>query len=241
MVKRLLSLSLVLVSMAALLAQEPDSLPGGTMVRGTIATLAPNSVTLHTEDGDTVTVAVTANTRIVHERQPARFADLQVGDGVGAGGILDPATHTLHAAFLGFVDAAEVRKAEADLGKTYIVGRITAIDLDHLHLTVHRPDNTDQTIAVDESTSFRRGGHSPGPDTPASSTTPQHPNAAPQPPRRPADSGEPITLADIHTGESIAARGSIKNGLFTPTELHVFTPHSRSGSAATSTNSGARP
>ncbi len=206
------------------------------MIRGTVTALASNTVTLRSEDGDTVEIAVTPNTRIVHSGQPARLANLHIGDGVGAGGVLDPATHTLHAAFLGFVDAEEVRRAQADLGKTYIIGRITAIDLDRLHLTIHRPDNTTQVIAVDESTDFRLGGRSSnagpgfgrgrvgGEDAvgPRRRATPNQGNTEPGSPTSGTSTGEPITLAEIKVGESVAGRGSIKNGLFTPTELHIY-------------------
>ncbi len=228
-------------------AQDPDSLPGGTMVRGTVTAVGANALTLHSEDGDTVQVTVTPNTRVVHERQPARMTDIHVGDGVGAGGILDAPNHTLHAAFVGFIDAEEVRKAQADLGKTYIIGKVTAIDMDRLRLTIHRPDNTSQSIAVDESTAFRRGGRSSGPDSPAgggagASRSQRDAGQSARPAGDSIDSGEPITLADIKVGESVAGRGAVKNGLFLPSELHVYVPRARSASSsATTAPSGARP
>ena len=241
--RQIVTTLLLLAAGAAAPAQDPDSLPGGTMVRGTVTAVGATALTLRSEDGETVQVTVTPNTRVVHDRQPARFSDLHVGDGVGAGGILDAPNHTLHAAFLGYIDAEEVRKAQADLGRTYIIGRVTAIDMDRLHLTIHRPDNTSQTIAVDESTAFRRGGHSPGPNSSAAgdwSSRAQRP--AGQTSRPSGDPGEPITLADIKVGESVAGRGAMKSGLFVPTELHVFAPRTHTGAPpAAAPPSGARP
>ena len=43
------------------------------------------------------------------------------------------------------------------MGKTYITGRLTAIDADNLKLTVMRTDNVSQVITVDDGTSFQRG------------------------------------------------------------------------------------
>ena len=44
------------------------------------------------------------------------------------------------------------------MGKTYITGKVTAIDMDALKVTVMRTDGVSQVIGVDEQTSFKRGG-----------------------------------------------------------------------------------
>ncbi len=195
------------------------------MVRGAVTGTGANSLTVRDGEGKLFQVAVTSNTRLMRSGQrsgqPIKFAEIHVGDGVGAGGVLDPATHTLHAAFLGVMDAAEVQRAQAELGKSYILGRIAAIDLDRLQLTVHRMDGVNQVIAVDEGTSFRRGGRSPMSSEVASA---QGRDGSAQ---RAGDPGESITLADLKVGESIGARGGLKNGVFTPTELHVYTGERR--------------
>lgn len=188
------------------------------MLRGTVTTVSATALTLRNDDGEPYQVVATTNTRVIRSRQPAKFADLRVGDGVGAGGVMDAAHHTLHAAFIGAIDAEEVRKAQAELGKSYLIGRITAIDVDQLRLTVHRPDGVNQVIAVDEGTSFRLGGR----DT--SDGNARSRGAAQQ---RPADPGESITLADIKVGESMTARGGVKDRMFVPTELHVYAGEGR--------------
>ena len=204
-------------------------LPGGQMLRGTVTAVHGNALTLKDISGETYQVTTTDNTRVIHDRQTVKFTDIKVGDGLGAGGILDAPTKTLHAAFLGVIDAEEVRRAQADLGKTYIAGRITALDLDTLKLTILRLDNVKQVIAVDESTSFRRGGRGGG----AGFGTPP---AAGSDQRKPeAPTGESITLADIKVGDSVAGRGALKNGIFLPSELHVFNAthaHRNSGDPA---------
>ena len=213
-----LLLVLTLLPAAWLRAQEDDGdlrLPGGQMLRGTVTAVHGSALTMKDLTGDVYQVTTTDNTRVIHDRQTAKFADIKVGDGLGAGGILDASTKTLHAAFIGVVDAEEVRRAQADLGKTYIAGKITAIDLDALKLTILRLDNVKQVIMVDESTSFRRGGRGGG----SSFGTPPASDAARKPE---APTGESITLADIKVGDSVAGRGALKNGAFLPAELHVF-------------------
>ncbi len=212
---------------------------GGEMVRGTVTAATPNRLTVKTETGDLYQITVTDNTRILKARQPLKLADIKPGDSIGAAGNVDPSTKTVHAAVLMVVDAEQVRRAQENLGKTYITGRVKAID--DLKLTISRPDGVTQTIEVDEGTSFRKGGRGmglllggaamaigpgcDGPGRPAKSRTP-HPSQDP--------GGESITLADIKVGDSVLGQGSVKHGVFVPTQLAVITPrnHRRSPSEA---------
>jgi hypothetical protein len=146
------------------------------------------------------------------QRQPIKAADIKVGDGVGAMGVMDAPAKTVHAMLVAVIDAEQVRKAREDLGKTYITGTVTAIDMDNARLTVKRPDGVSQTIQADEGTSFRRGGRRAqtamnGSATPASGAN---------------TGGESITLADVKTGEMVGGQGALKNGVFVPTELRVM-------------------
>ncbi len=232
----LLLLLLLLVPARHLPAQEDDPdmrLPGGQMLRGTVTAVHGSALTLKDLSGTLYQVTATDNTRVVRARQTAKFADIKVGDGLGAGGVLDAPTKTLHAAFVAVIDAEEVRRAQADFGKTYIAGKITAIDLDTLRLTILRLDNVKQVIAVDEGTSFRRGGRSAGMDFGASSPDATHKPEAP--------TGESITLADIKVGDSVTGRGALKSGIFLPSELRVSTgSHTHRDSSDTAATS-ARP
>ncbi len=181
-------------------------------------------------------IVTTDNTRVMKGRgNTVKISDLKVGDGVMAAGILDAPNKTLHAAVVFATDAAQVAEMKANLGKTYIVGRVTAIDLDNAKMTVERPDHVAQTIGFDETTSFRKGGRG---RMGGGFGGAQGAGAAP------AEGGESITLADIKVGESVRGTGSVKNGVFVPTELVVMQRGPRaSGDAASGGNArpGANP
>jgi len=211
---------------------------GGQMVRGTVTATAADHLTVKTEAGEIYQVALSANTRLTRERQPVKVADIKVGDGVGAMGVLDAATKTVHAVFVGVIDAEQLKKARENMGKTYITGKVTAIDMDALKVTVMRPDGVSQVIGVDEQTSFKRGGRGMmavtsgagvidtgpmggrgnGADTGSGTGAGKGSGAGAR------NGGESITFADIKVGDSIAGQGALKNGTFVPTELGVMDP-----------------
>jgi predicted RNA-binding protein len=206
-------------------AQEPgeQSVPRGQFagmqrVVGEVSAVSGSTLTVKTEDGASMQILTTDNTRVMKGRGvTVKVADLKPGDGVTAAGNLDAPNKTLHAAIVFAVDAADVKKLKDNLGKTYITGKVTAIDLDNAKMTLERPDHVVQTIAFDETTSFKRGrgmrggvmgmGAGAGPADSAG-----------------ADSGESITLADIKVGDNVGGQGSVKNGTFVPTQLMVSTP-----------------
>ena len=66
--------------------------------------------------------------------------------------------------------------------------------IDPPKITIQRIDGVEQTIEADENTSFRRGR------------------------------GENITLPDIKAGDTVMARGELKDGLFVPTSVNVVDP-----------------
>jgi hypothetical protein len=170
-----------------------------------------------------------------------KVADIKVGDAVGAMGVLDAPTKTVHAVFVGVIDAEQMKKARENLGKTYITGKVTAIDMDALKLTVMRPDGVSQVIGVDEQTSFKRGGrgmaaiasgagviemgggggagHGMGAGSGAGPGTGGTGAGAGN-----GSGGESITFADMKVGDTVAGRGALKNGMFVPTELGIMDP-----------------
>ncbi|MGI4757399.1 MAG: DUF5666 domain-containing protein [Janthinobacterium lividum] len=202
---------------------------GGT--HGTVTAVNGSNVTLKTDTGKTWTVISTDNTRVRRDGQPGTVSGIQTGDEVVAMGIPDADKHEVHAMMLIDVSAAEVAKAKANLGKTYIIGRITAIN--DTQLTILRSDKVSQVITLDESTSLHRGGRmnaqalaAAGLDTGmmgggmgmggggrrgggANANAGQN------------DAGEAITLADVKVGENVAGTGSMKGNSFVPTDLHV--------------------
>jgi hypothetical protein len=214
--------------------QDRAAFAGGQMVRGTVTAAAADHLTVKTEAGEVYQVAVSANTRLTKDRQPVKIADIKVGDAVGAMGVLDAPTKTVHAVFVGVVDAEQLKKARENMGKTYITGKVTAIDIDALKVTVMRPDGVSQVIGVDEQTSFKRGGR--GMAAMASGAGVVEVGGGAVGARGKGDGsgggsaagagngggGESITFADVKVGDSIAGQGGLKSGVFVPTELHVM-------------------
>ena len=215
----------------------------GGGVRGTVTGVSGGSVMLKTEQGEAWTIISTDNTRVRRDGQPGTVAAIHAGDEVMAFGVPDADKHEVHAMMLVDVSAAEVAKAKANLGKTYIVGRITAIN--ETQLTIMRSDRVAQTISLDETTSLHKGGRmSPeamaaaglnlealgggaggggfgggmgGGGAAAGGGGRRAANAdaaAPNP-------GEAITLADVKVGDSVVGIGSVKGGSFVPTDLRV--------------------
>jgi hypothetical protein len=106
-----------------------------------------------TDSGEAWQVLYGVNTRLMRGRDPIRPDEIQAGDMVFAAGNLDLKKKSIGAAVLIDVPAEEVRKGREGLGKTWSAGRITAIV--GTRIQVHRLDGVDQSIAVDENTSFR--------------------------------------------------------------------------------------
>jgi hypothetical protein len=219
-------------------AQEPagqgagrGQFAGMQRIGGTITAISGSQVTIKTVDGVVYQVVTTDNTRVMRGRgNPAKLADLKTGDGVMAMGNMDAPNKTLHAAMLMSIDADQMKKMEdaqkqyaANLGKTLIAGRVTAIDMDNATMTVERPDGVSQTIGFDENTSFHRGrmgatGNGMGFSTAGGTGVANNANAAAAP------TGESITLADIKVGDRVAGPGETKSGRFVAKELSVMTP-----------------
>lgn len=226
-------------------AQGMRSGPGGPggrrggATRGTVASVSGSNIVVKDESGTTWTIITTENTRVMRGREPLAVTGIQAGDEVVGMGMPDADKHELHAMMVMDVPAADVAKAKANLGKTYIVGRITAID--ETKLTILRTDKVSQTIALDETTSLRKGGRmDPAAMQAAGLNTGMMGMGAGMGPggggmgqggrngggnggNRPAPNaeGESITLADVKVGDSVVGLGSVKGGVFVPTDLRV--------------------
>jgi hypothetical protein len=175
----------------------------GPGVGGRITAIEGNNITLQTQDGSFAKVKVTSSTRIMKDRNEAKLSDFKVGDHVFAAGEQD-ANGVWTAQMLGgrtggdeFQRGGGMRggmppKPE-DNGKTYILGEITKIQ--GTSLTVKKPDNTEQVIAVDDDTSFHN------------------------------ESRESVTLADIKVGDFVHGQGAVKGGVFVPKVLNAGKAH----------------
>jgi hypothetical protein len=127
----------------------------GNGVRGTVTASTASRFTIRTDEGDTYQVLYSPNTRLMKDRQPIEATDVHVGDMLIAGGIVDAKARTVGAVFVVDVDAKEVNAARAAFGKTWVMGKVTAIH--ELKITIERAgDKQAQIVAVDENTSFHR-------------------------------------------------------------------------------------
>ncbi len=192
-------LLLLLGTAAAGVAQDDDAgnWPGfnaDNTVRGTVTAAAPNTFTIRTDEGTIYKVLYSVNSRIMANRGPAKPADIHTGDMLIATGNVDNKTKIVGAAVLIGIDAEEVRKARAGLGKTWTAGKITSIALgDTPKITLERLDGASQTFVVDENTSFKH----------------HH---------------ESITLGDIKSGDSLRAEGHLNGKVFLATNVYLFNP-----------------
>lgn len=127
-------------------------------LRATVVSAAPagkneGSLGVKTDSGQPWKVLYGVNTRLMKGRDQVRANEIQVGDMIFAAGNVDAKKKTVGAAILIDIPAEEVRKAREGLGKTWAAGKIVSIT--GTKIQVHRLDGVDQSIAVDENTSFR--------------------------------------------------------------------------------------
>jgi len=90
--------------------------------------------------------------------QTIKPTDIKVGDFITAGGELDAVAKSVGAVFIVQIDperAKQMREMQANYGKTWLAGRITAID--GTTITIEGiVDHAPHSIVVDENTSFRQ-------------------------------------------------------------------------------------
>jgi hypothetical protein len=144
---------------------------GGRGVGGTVTEVAADHYTIKTLTGETFTIHYSANTRVLmqpaHRPAPGAMrvppqeikpADIRVGDVIMAGGEIDTATKSVGAMSVVKLDperARQMREMQAKFGKTWLLGKVTAVK--DTQVTLQSPvDNAEHTFAADENTSFRR-------------------------------------------------------------------------------------
>ena len=151
---------------------------GGMMgrgVTGTVTEVAPDQFTIKSESGDLYTIHYSVNTHILKgggglRRQqqdsdvpftpPAAIkpTDIKVGDAIGAAGEIDTAAKSVGAVVIFQVDPAtakRIRDMQANYGKTWLMGRVTAIN--EVQVTIQSgPDNATRAFTADENTTFRK-------------------------------------------------------------------------------------
>ncbi len=154
---------------------------GGMMgrgVMGTVTEVAPDHFTIKTDSGDLYTVHYSVNTRILKggggggqrrgqatESEPSftpptpiKASDIKVGDAIGASGEVDANAKSVGAVVIFQIDperARQMREMQANYGKTWVMGRVTAIN-DVKVTLLGGPDNASHTFVADENTTFRK-------------------------------------------------------------------------------------
>ena len=157
---------------------------GGMMGRGlsgTVTEVAADHYTIKTDAGDTYTVHFSANTRILKQAagmrergergqagqggegggnppQMLKPTDIKVGDAIAAVGEIDAAAKSVGAVVVLQIDPAraqQMREMQANYGKTWLMGKVTAID--GVKVTIMGAiDNTARVFVADENTTFRK-------------------------------------------------------------------------------------
>lgn len=90
--------------------------------------------------------------------QTIKASDIKVGDVIAANGEVDAAAKSVGAVFILLIDperAKEMRAMEANFGKTWLAGRVTAINDVKVNLE-GGPDRVAHSFVADENTTFRK-------------------------------------------------------------------------------------
>jgi len=154
----------------------------GRGVMGTVTEVAADHYTIKNDAGETYTIHYSANTRILKQQARAagergsggeggqggqgggnppiqlKSTDIKVGDAVAAMGEVDTTAKSVGAVMVMQIDperAKQMREMQANHGKTWIMGKVTAID--GVKVTImDGVDNTAHTFVADENTTFRK-------------------------------------------------------------------------------------
>jgi preprotein translocase subunit YajC len=148
----------------------------GRGVMGTVTEISPDHFTIKTDSGDLYTIHYSVNTRIMkggggqrrgqggdnefpmNPPTPIKASDIKVGDAIGASGEYDANTKSVGAVVIFQIDperAKQMREMQANYGKTWIMGKVTAINEAKVTLQ-GGPDNATHTFVADENTTFRK-------------------------------------------------------------------------------------
>ena len=157
---------------------------GGMMgrgVMGTVTEVAPDHFTIKTDSGDLYTIHYSVNTHIMkgggagggggqRRRSPEeadmpaaapqaiKATDIKVGDAIAASGEIDANAKSVGAVVVFQIDperAKQMREMQANYGKTWLMGKVTAIS--DVKVTLQGgPDNAAHAFVADENTTFRK-------------------------------------------------------------------------------------
>jgi len=157
----------------------------GRGLMGTVTEVATDHYTIKTDTGEIYTIHYSANTRILKQQGRARGegggraggeggpgggggggnppqtikpTDVKVGDAIAAMGEVDATAKSVGATMVMQIDperAKQMREMQANYGKTWLMGKVTAIDGVKVTL-MGNVDNTAHSFVADENTTFRK-------------------------------------------------------------------------------------
>jgi hypothetical protein len=152
----------------------------GSGLLGTVTGVAADHYTVKTGTGQTYTVHFSVNTRILkqvvqqHGRseggqsmgmgpggtppQSLKPTDIKLGDAITAIGEMDASAKSVGAVVILQVDperAKQMREMQANYGKTWLMGKVTAVDGVKVTL-MGSVDNAAHSFVADENTTFRK-------------------------------------------------------------------------------------
>ena len=149
----------------------------GRGILGTVTEVAADHYTVKTEAGDLYAVRFSANTRIMkgggggmrrggqdeggpppNPPEAIKPTDIKVGDAIAANGDVDATAKSVGAVVIFQIDperAKQMREMQANYGKTWLMGRVTAIS--DVKVTLQGgPGNETHAFVADENTTFRK-------------------------------------------------------------------------------------
>lgn len=148
----------------------------GHGIGGTVTEVAADHYTIKDGVGQSYIVHFSVNTRIMRQtihrhaqgegegREQAvmpeiiKPADIHVGDTIGTMGEVDESAKSIGAIIIMVIDperARMMREAQANYGKTWLMGKVTAIDGVKVSL-LGAPDHAAHEFVADENTTFRK-------------------------------------------------------------------------------------
>jgi preprotein translocase subunit YajC len=150
-------------------------LGGGRGLTGTVSEVAADHYTIKTDAGESYTVHFSANTHIMKQMvqrrgrgesdnapanspQMLKPSDIKVGDVVVAMGDVDTNAKSVGAVAVLQIDperARQMREMQANYGKTWLMGKVTAINETKVTLQ-GSVDNAAHAFLADENTTFRK-------------------------------------------------------------------------------------
>jgi hypothetical protein len=136
---------------------------------GTVTEAAADHYTVKTDAGESYTVRLSADTHIVKqtaerrqkgENPPQKLSptDIVVGDVIDAHGEVDAMAKSVDAHFVVKINPEriqQIRQMRADYGKTWLMGKVTAIDGNKITL-LSMIDNTTRNVETRRNTIFRK-------------------------------------------------------------------------------------